>query len=58
MKKVVLLEELMMYRIMDLEAIYDKLSTVNMIDNRINKQHFNVPLTVLIVCSIYCHNML
>ena len=32
--KVVLLEEVMMYRIMDLEAIYNELSTANMIDKR------------------------
>jgi hypothetical protein len=32
--KVVLLDEVMMYRIMDLEAIYNELSTANMIDRR------------------------
>ena len=32
--KVVLLDEVMMYRIMDLEAIYNELSTANMIDKR------------------------
>jgi hypothetical protein len=34
MTKNVLLEEVMMYRIMDLEAIYNELSTANMIDKR------------------------
>lgn len=34
MTKIVLLEEVMMYRIMDLEAIYNELSTANIIDNR------------------------